>query len=143
MLICATYIPPESFKYYTDVIFEELDNDISHLNTTDCEILLTGDFNARTASEQDFVSNEGNSFIFGNRNFATQITYRRRNCGSSVNNNCAGKNLLEMCKANNLRILSVCVCVGGGVTGSWKREFGGKNCKEEGIETKNVERRGN
>ena len=32
---------------------------------------------------------------------------------------------------------------GGGVKGSWKREFREENYKEEGIEAKNAERRGN
>ena len=70
----------------------------------DC-ILLAGDFNARTAKEPDFADSTGDKFL--NKKLQTSfVTSKKNNQDHKINNH--GKNLLELCKTCNLRILIGC-----------------------------------
>jgi hypothetical protein len=62
LFVCGVYIPPEMSPYFDDEIFEELENDIVNFSKKG-NIMLLGDFNARTSNLKDFVSKEGNTFI--------------------------------------------------------------------------------
>ena len=48
------YVPPSNSFYYDDESFEKLESDINILKNKGFEILLMGDFNARTTENRDF-----------------------------------------------------------------------------------------
>ena len=102
LLICGIYIPPEKSPYFDEEIFNELENDIIYFSSKG-NILLLGDFNARTGKLDDFISKEGNSFI----NDVSENSFtptKRENFDSMLNKH--GKQLIEICRNCNLRILN-------------------------------------
>ena len=54
ILLCSVYIPPRDSPYFDPGIFTNLENDINNLKN-DYSIVLMGDFNARTGTENDFI----------------------------------------------------------------------------------------
>ena len=100
--ICGTYIPPEKSKYFDQEIFEELENDIIQFSSK-ANVIILGDFNARTAKLTDSVSNEGNKHIndTSDDSFCPQ---ERQNFDPTINNH--GKKLIEICKNCDTRILN-------------------------------------
>ncbi|CAB3994131.1 Hypothetical predicted protein [Paramuricea clavata] len=102
LFICGVYIPPERSSYFDEDIFHNLENDVVYFSKKG-NVMLLGDFNARTSKLEDFVSKEGNTFI----NDITETSFEpktRDNFDSCVNNH--GKSLIEICKNCNLRILN-------------------------------------
>ena len=102
LFICGVYIPPENSSYFDNEIFTDLENDIAHYSTKG-NIMLLGDFNARTSKNVDYISKEGSSYI----NDVTEnssLPRNRENFDNIINNH--GKKLLELCKHCNLRILN-------------------------------------
>ena len=64
-------------KYFNSDAFEVLESDISHISQNG-EILLCGDFNARTGNYTDSVETEGNKFISEELNWSpTNETLRK------------------------------------------------------------------
>ncbi|CAB4018460.1 Hypothetical predicted protein [Paramuricea clavata] len=102
LFVCGVYIPPEMSPYFDDEIFEELENDILNFSKKG-NIMLLGDFNARTSNLKDFVSKEGNTFIndISETSFEPKI---RESFDNSTNQH--GKSLIEICKNCNMRILN-------------------------------------
>ena len=74
------------------------------------DILLLGDFNAITATKEDYVSDflqeETELFIRNNENSVLEKLNRknRNNCDQKINAH--DKNRLDMCKGFNMRILN-------------------------------------
>jgi hypothetical protein len=102
LFIYGVYIPPERSSYYDEEIFDDLENDIVYFSKKG-NVMLLGDFNARTSKLEDFVSNKGNTFI----NDITETAFQpkiRESFDSYINKH--GKNLIEICKNCNLRILN-------------------------------------
>ena len=102
IFVCGVYIPPEMSPYFDEEIFEELENDILNFSKKG-NIMLLGDFNARTSNLKDFVSKEGNTFI----NDISETSFEpkpRESFDNSTNQH--GKSLIEICKNCNMRILN-------------------------------------
>jgi hypothetical protein len=53
------YIPPEKYVYFENEIFDELENDIIKFSSK-WNIMILGDFNARTNTLEDFISKDAN-----------------------------------------------------------------------------------
>ena len=62
LFICGLYILPENSRYFDDEIFNNLENDMETY-TKKGNMILLGDFNARTGMYKDNVSKEGSNFI--------------------------------------------------------------------------------
>ncbi|CAB4003557.1 Hypothetical predicted protein [Paramuricea clavata] len=62
LFLCGVYIPPEKSVYFENEIFDELKNDIVSFESRG-NVMILGDFNARTCKLEDFISNDGNNFI--------------------------------------------------------------------------------
>ena len=65
MYLCFAYIPPQRSSYYIDqnIDFLELvETDISVDKNKD-SVLILGDFNARTASQPDFISDDDDNYV--------------------------------------------------------------------------------
>jgi endonuclease/exonuclease/phosphatase (EEP) superfamily protein YafD len=56
------YIPPERSSYYDEEIFDDLENDIVYFSKKG-NVMLLGDFNARTSKLEDFVSNRRRKYL--------------------------------------------------------------------------------
>ena len=116
-IVGAVYIPHEQSRYYDNDIFDILSGDIVNLNSKfDIPICLTGDFNARTSTLDDFITLEdgvnnndlslieSNSFVSNQNLDALGIEMNRLNCDKKTNNN--GYKLVELCKNFDLHILN-------------------------------------
>jgi endonuclease/exonuclease/phosphatase (EEP) superfamily protein YafD len=62
LFICGVYISPQNSRYFDEKILDDLENDVVHFSKKG-NVMLLGDFNARTSKLDDFVSKEGNTFI--------------------------------------------------------------------------------
>ena len=112
----VAYIPHEGSKYYSNDLFDNIIFDLAKFRSCYGEsmpILMLGDFNARTGLVSDFIEvDESDSDILGLKNdsmFAEVfdqfgIPINRENKDVIVNDN--GKNLIEMCKVTDLKILN-------------------------------------
>lgn len=63
LYLCGVYIPPEQSNYYDIEIFDNLENE-AIMFPTKGNVMLIGDFNARTSKLEDFVSSEGNKHVY-------------------------------------------------------------------------------
>ena len=81
-----------------------------------CPVIILGDFNARTGSEHDFISDDDDNFLPLNEDYVIDSNIINRN--SKDTKVCTqGKELLEMCIASRLRILN------GRTFGDFKGKF--------------------
>ena len=111
--MCAAYIPPENSSYWRSQQFDPyaiLETDIQ-LYQSSGNIILTGDFNARTGSLHDHLSDfsfgdEIEDITRGKDNILLDQLNRteRNNLDSTVNS--YGKSLISLCKSFNLRLLN-------------------------------------
>lgn len=105
--LCFAYIPPQHSSYYIDQnidFLELIENDISVYKSKGSVIIL-GDFNARTGSEPDFISDDDDDFLPLNADYVIDSSVINRN--SKDAKVCTrGKELLEMCISSRLRILN-------------------------------------
>ena len=89
LYICGTYIPPEKSQYYDKDIFEEFENDINQISPSS-NIIILGDFNARTGKLNDALSDEGNKHV-PDKSEQSHQTPERESFDLTVNNH--GENL--------------------------------------------------
>ena len=102
--ICAVYIPPETFKYFNHDLLEDLAENILSFSVMG-HLILMGDFNARTATENDFVPQEGNTFVpLCTQKYLDEPKRRFSFLNNIINNH--GKWLLDLCRTLDLRILN-------------------------------------
>jgi hypothetical protein len=105
--LCLAYISPESLSFNkvqnTDIL-EEIENDIINKYSKLGNIILTGDFNARTGTEPDYIRGDSTSYIpVDNEMYNIDVDIGLRH-SSDKTLDCRGKDLLEMCVTNKLRI---------------------------------------
>lgn len=102
LYLCGLYIPPETSKYFEPELFDKLQEDTITFSGKE-NVLLIGDFNARTGKLKDFIVPDGNKYI---KNLSPDIYHKsiRENFDNKINNH--GKRLIEICKNCNLRILN-------------------------------------
>ena len=84
-------------------LFSNIEADIALLHRKGY-IVLTGDFNARTGEENDFIMDESGKFIRGGDIPPPPNLTKRQNFDNIVNDH--GKQLLDLCKTCDLRILN-------------------------------------
>ena len=100
LFLCGIYIPPENSKYFENSIFDELEKEINTYSSKG-DIMLTGDFNARTSTHEDFISNDGNKHL---NDLDRNNMKCRENFDNKINNH--GKQIIEICKIYDLQILN-------------------------------------
>ena len=98
---CGAYIHSINSKYFSPEIFEELENDIAEFQSRGAA-LLSGDFNSRTGKHEDYIPDDSDNFF--DYSVENPLVLKQRNNYDVVNNH--GKNLLEICKNFDLRILN-------------------------------------
>lgn len=104
VFICAAYAPPHDSPYCDEEFFNRLHTEINSFQAQG-NILLCGDFNARTGTEPDCIDPAGNSHIFNNLSAPLiPITMTRNNPDKTINKN--GKELVHLCRALGLYMLN-------------------------------------
>ncbi|CAH3165340.1 unnamed protein product, partial [Porites lobata] len=101
--LCALYIPPHDSPYFDPELFSNIETDIALFHRKGL-IVLAGDFNARTGKENDFITDESGKFIPGGDIPPPPNLTKRQNFDNIVNDH--GKQLLDLCKTCDLRILN-------------------------------------
>ena len=98
------YIRPADAKT-RDQYFEELENDILKYEALG-DVLMSGDFNARTGTEPDYIVNDESlaSYVTMPSSYVADIPYARNNQDKVCNE--YGKLLLELCSSHSMRILN-------------------------------------
>jgi hypothetical protein len=101
------YISPDGSTYdqtLDEITLGQIENDISRLSN-DGEIILMGDLNARTGTENDFIENDSDDHI-GMENFYTADVEPPKRNNQDKGTNARGPQLLDMCVSTGLRILN-------------------------------------
>ena len=117
LVIGATYIPPESSRFFNQKEFDLFENEIIHMSSQYINLLIAGDLNCHTGSLSDFLQID--TFLFNQMNldydaisYFNQSQHLLDNGLSLERNthdnkiNSTGKNLINICKNNNLTILN-------------------------------------
>ena len=108
LIVCIVYFSPQSSSSYSnEFLFDLLEDEHAHFlqSFPEYHFIITGDFNARTASEPDYLAYESMHVIGTDTDFdQNDIIPTRQSRDSEVNY--YGKCLLEMCKASGLRIVN-------------------------------------
>ena len=87
------YIPCENSKYWHQELFDSIEEVTQHRYANE-NVIILGDFNARTGLQPDFVSLDENDSLFQNR----------ANADKKVNNN--GRRLVDLCKTCDMLIVN-------------------------------------
>ena len=103
ILLCSCYISPKDSPYFDPDTFSNLENDINVFKGNNF-IVLAGDFNARTGTENDFITNDYCNFVPGDSFPLPTVVSPRKSFDNHINEQ--GKHLLEICKSLDLRILN-------------------------------------
>ena len=96
------YIAPERSAYFEKERFDELENDIACFSSRG-NVMILGDFNARTSTHNDYISKDGNQFINDISENCLQAK-QRHNFDHQINNH--GQQLIRLCKNSDIRILN-------------------------------------
>ena len=107
LYICFTYIKPYFSKEVSEEIFFHLESEINSYIQKG-EVLVCGDFNARTGGLSDQTSHDSVRVNFSDcplpQNYTPDQTKSRNQLDTK--SNLHGKLLTDICKSHNLRILN-------------------------------------
>ena len=104
--LCLIYYAPKS---QTDLL-EIIEKDITDSYGSMGDILLVGDLNARTGSEKDYIDGDSTSHVpLFDENYDVDCFTEERVSKDLITDS-RGKNLLEFCIGNQLRILNGRMC---------------------------------
>ena len=107
LYVCFVYIPPQYSSYYIDQnidFLEMVETDIAKYKKLG-SVMLMGDFNARTGTEDDFIMNDDDNYLPLHEDYIIDSNIVHRN--SKDTKVCSrGRELLEICISSRLRILN-------------------------------------
>ena len=117
IVIGAIYVPPEQSRFCNDDEWLLLNNEITDLNNRYDYLILTGDMNARTGQENDYISadefllnhfglNDESITFFDRSDLLTYHDLHAIRTSKDATKNSNGRKLLELCRNNNLFILN-------------------------------------
>ncbi|CAG2247003.1 unnamed protein product [Mytilus edulis] len=112
VMIGTVYIPPENSTYKVPDSINIIEQEFLNFSANHESILLTGDFNSRTAANLDFYeitntnhdTSDNFNIDFSNNLHKFHMSRFRNSCDKTKNH--YGNLLLEMCRNNNLFILN-------------------------------------
>ena len=107
MYICIAYIPPSNSEYLAKVgvdVFDQIQNDIVKFSQLG-QIILTGDLNARTGNQQDFITNDGVNQMKLDFDYKSDKQISLRNSLDTIKNE-RGNDLIDLCVSSRMRILN-------------------------------------
>ena len=107
IFLCFTYIKPYINKDISELTFTKLENDISFFLSKG-EVILSGDFNARTGGLNDFIQNDGVNDNFTDcpvpEDYTPDLPLERNQLDQK--NNLHGNLLVNICKSSQMRIVN-------------------------------------
>ena len=110
-ILGALYLPHEGSDHYYSDVFEDLTSDICRITEYNLPIMLTGDFNSRTGTQNEINvldhSDDIDDYKFPNIISILEnlnIPLERKNSDKKTNNN--GNKLISMCKITETCILN-------------------------------------
>lgn len=102
------YFSPRSYENSkSEDYIAELENDVAHFSCKG-DVIIQGDFNARTGSLQEFIFDDENNTIFCESlpdDYIPDIPNLRQSLDSGTVDS-RGSSLIEFCTENNFRILN-------------------------------------
>lgn len=102
--LCAAYIPPPESPYCNPDIYEVLQRETAHFQSRG-RVLICGDLSARTGTEKDYLTSDGNTYILGGEAHYLDSIQTIRNSYDRVVNK-SGKALLNLCRSLGLYIMN-------------------------------------
>ena len=105
MFIVACYVHDITSNYYSDEIFEELNNDILRFCTQNKNIMLTGDFTGRTGLLNDPFDNNDDHLHSQIQTKETPVNIPVRKHFDSFTNS-HGEKIMKLCCIFNLLIVN-------------------------------------
>lgn len=103
ILLCSCYIPPKESPYFDPDTFSNLENDIN-LFKANYSVVLAGDFNSQTGTENNFIISDHCNFVPGDSLPLPTMVPPRKSFDNHINEH--RKSLLEICKSLDLRTLN-------------------------------------
>ena len=106
IFMCIAYVPPSNSEYLAKIgidVLEQIQNDIMKYSRIG-QIVLTGDFNARTGTNLDFIENDDDIGSLSTNYIIDQEILQRKSFDTIVNTR--GKEFLELCISSRIRILN-------------------------------------
>ena len=105
IFLAAVYLPPlQSQRKAGEDVISILEKEI-HKYSTQGQILLLGDFNARTGTLNDFIENDADDFLTIHNTYNRDTHCPKRN-NADYTINKVGREILRLCIGNRLRILN-------------------------------------
>ena len=107
LYICLAYIPPSQSSYTQNLpmdLLDSLDKEISYYSTCG-DVMICGDFNARTSSTPDYIVNDEADHLLVYQSYAVDQPSIPRVSKDTVIDS-RGKKLLDICIGNLIRILN-------------------------------------
>ena len=107
--VVVAYISNGSFASKTDDILSLIENDAAKFSSDGSQILVCGDFNARTNTEPDYLTSDTNEKLDELLDLPIAIPNNDpipRNNTDSHTADERGRNLLQLCKTTGLRIIN-------------------------------------
>lgn len=105
--LCVAYIPPSDSSYLANLgidILEQIQNGIMKYSQLG-QIIFTGDLNARTGHEPDFIQGDNNTDITSDFDYTVDKEICARQSLDRVVNT-RGKEILDICVSAQMRILN-------------------------------------
>jgi hypothetical protein len=106
VFVCVAYIPPDNSSYCkarNDDTLQYIENDVAKYSSMG-KVILTGDFNARTNTELDFISNDSSNDM--GDDYMVDLNIIPRNSQDNAQSCSRGKKLLDLCVSARLRIVN-------------------------------------
>ena len=112
LYVCLAYVSPESSTHYNhpEAIspFDSLTEDIAEICTKGGDVLLAGDFNARTADKEDFINREVlvSELLADVPRYTEPVVSPVHRQSADLTSNHFGGRLLQLCQDADLLILN-------------------------------------
>ena len=101
ILVCAIYSQPASSKYYSEEVWEALENDLIYMTNNEVPFCILGDMNGRTGTESEFLEIPKNEEIPDTEGRKIKES-KRNNCDKET---CQiGTKILNLCKSYEMQI---------------------------------------
>jgi exonuclease III len=108
LFMCIMHVPPQNSTYTLrtdDNVLLNIEEDIKSFGEN-CDILLTGDINARTGVTLDYIECDDNKYLPLDDMYTEDVPQISRSSQDCDTINSRGKELLDLCIAGKLRILN-------------------------------------
>ena len=117
VVLGIVYLPPSDSRFNTPDEIDLFEVEVSNMNILHKYVLLTGDFNARTHTKADFISEDEfltEHFEFDNNlrqlyntsQILRELNFSEIRTSKDKTSNNEGNSLLQICKTNDLLILN-------------------------------------